>query len=132
MAAFLRSQIRAPAAIPILIAPKVLLSDKRSQLSQNSSIWGCVLESKVRELFKVPESQLPDQVQQGGRPLMEKAANIGEITCVRDATTGDYSLSMDGAIAVLAAENERLQRKINDLLNKIECLRCCERELGSA
>jgi hypothetical protein len=63
---------------------------------------------------------------------MEKAAKIGEITCIRDSTTGDYSLSMDGAIAALAAENERLQRKINDLLNKIECLRCCERELGSA
>ena len=63
---------------------------------------------------------------------MEKAANIGEITCVRDSTTGDYSLSMDGAIAALAAENERLQSKIDYLLNKIECLRCCERELGSA
>jgi hypothetical protein len=132
MAAFLRSQTRAPAAIPILTTSKVLLSAKRSQLSQKSSIWGCVLESKVRQLFKVPESQVPDWVKQGGRPLMEKAAKIGEITCVRDATTGDYSLSMDGAIAALAAENERLQRKIDYLLNKIESLRCCERELGSA
>ena len=48
--------------------------------------------------------------------------------------TGDYSLSMNGAIAALAAENERLQITIDYLMDKIECLRC-ERdvpELGSA
>jgi hypothetical protein len=65
---------------------------------------------------------------------MVRAARIGEITCFRDAITGDYSLSLDGAIAALAAENERLHIRIDDLLNKIECLRCEPdlRELGSA
>jgi hypothetical protein len=66
--------------------------------------------------------------------LMERATRIGEITCSRDAMTGDYSLSMNGAIAALAAENERLQITIDYLMDKIECLRC-ERdvpELGSA
>jgi hypothetical protein len=63
---------------------------------------------------------------------MEKPTKIGEITCFRDAMTGDYSLSPDGAIAALAAENERLQIRIDDLLNKIETLRCGELELGSA
>jgi hypothetical protein len=65
---------------------------------------------------------------------MVRAARIGEITCFQDAVTGDYSLSLDGAIAALAAENERLHIRIDDLLNKIECLRCEPdlRELGSA
>ena len=64
--------------------------------------------------------------------LMEKPEKIGEMTFFRDAITGDYSLSPDGAIAALAAENERLQNRINDLLNKIESLRFGEVELGSA
>ncbi len=66
--------------------------------------------------------------------LMERDAKMGEITYYRDATTGDYSLSLHGAIAVLAAENERLQIMIDDLLNRIECLRCKPDlvELGSA
>ncbi|MEI9978787.1 MAG: hypothetical protein WDN23_07235 [Edaphobacter sp.] len=66
--------------------------------------------------------------------LMERAEKIGEITCFRDAMTGDYSLSLDGAIAALVAENERLQIRIDDLLNKIECLRCEPdlRALGSS
>jgi hypothetical protein len=65
---------------------------------------------------------------------MERAMRIGEITCFRDAMTGDYSLSLDGAIAALAAENERLHVTIDYLLDKIECLRCQPdlRELGSA
>jgi hypothetical protein len=48
--------------------------------------------------------------------------------------TGDYSLSLDGAIAALATENERLKITIDYLLDKIECLRCDHdvRELGSA
>ena len=54
----------------------------------------------------------------------ERSTNIGEITCVKDTKTGDYSLSLHGAIAELTAENERLQIMLNDLLNKIECLRC--------
>jgi hypothetical protein len=53
---------------------------------------------------------------------MEKATKIGEITCVRDATTGDYSLSLHGAIAALAAENERLHITIDYLREKIESL----------
>jgi hypothetical protein len=64
--------------------------------------------------------------------LMEEAAKIGEVTCFRDAITGDYSLSLHGAIAALTAENERLQRMVDELLNKIECIRYCEQELGSA
>ena len=65
---------------------------------------------------------------------MERAAKIGEITWFRDAMTGDYSLSLDGAIAALATENERLKITIDYLLDKIECLRCDHdvRELGSA
>ena len=55
---------------------------------------------------------------------MEKHANIGELTCMQDAQTGDYSLSLHGAIAELTAENQRLQITIDDLMNKIECLRC--------
>jgi hypothetical protein len=55
---------------------------------------------------------------------IERPANIGEIACVKDTKTGDYSLSLHGAIAQLTAENERLQIMIGDLLNKIECLRC--------
>ena len=54
----------------------------------------------------------------------ERPANIGEITCFQDTKTGDYSLSLDGAIAALTAENRRLQIMVDDLLNKIECLRC--------
>jgi hypothetical protein len=54
----------------------------------------------------------------------ERPANIGEIACVRDAKTGDYFLSLDDAIAKLSWENERLRTTIDDLLNKIECLRC--------
>ena len=54
----------------------------------------------------------------------EGPTNIGEIACVQDTKTGDYSLSLHGAIAQLTAENERLQIMIGDLLNKIECLRC--------
>lgn len=55
---------------------------------------------------------------------IEKPANIGEIACFQDPKTGDYSLSLHGAIAELTAENQRLQIIIDDLLNKIECLRC--------
>jgi hypothetical protein len=54
----------------------------------------------------------------------ERPANIGEIACFQDPETGDYSLSMHGAIAQLTAENRRLQIMVDDLLNKIECLRC--------
>lgn len=66
--------------------------------------------------------------------LMEKAEKIGDITCVRDAMTGDYSLSLHGAIAALTAENERLHITIDYLMDKIECLGCQPdlRELGSA
>ena len=56
--------------------------------------------------------------------LFERPAKIGEIACFQDTKTGDYSLSLHGAIAELTAENERLQIMIEDLLNKIECLRC--------
>jgi hypothetical protein len=49
MAAFLRSQTGPPAAIPILTTSKVLLSGKRSPLSQKSSFWGCVLDGMVRK-----------------------------------------------------------------------------------
>jgi hypothetical protein len=56
--------------------------------------------------------------------LFERPAKIGEIACVQDPKTGDYSLSLHGAIAELTAENERLRIMLNDLLNKIECLRC--------
>ena len=64
----------------------------------------------------------------------ERPANFGEITCVEDAKTGDYSLSLHGAIVELTAENRRLQIMIDDLLNRIECLNCGTdlRELGSA
>ena len=55
---------------------------------------------------------------------MEKATKIGEITCSRDAMTGDYSLSLHGAIAALAAENERLHITIDYLMDKIACLGC--------
>lgn len=54
----------------------------------------------------------------------ERPTNLGEITCVEDAKTGDYSLSLHGAIVELTAENRRLQIMVDDLLNKIECLRC--------
>jgi len=65
---------------------------------------------------------------------IERPANIGEITCFQDTKTGDYSLSLHGAIAQLTAENERLQIMLDDLLNKIECLRCAPdlRAFGSA
>ena len=65
---------------------------------------------------------------------MEKPTNIGEIACIHNARTGDYSLSLHGAIVELTAENERLQIMIDDLLNRIECLRCEPdlRELGVA
>ena len=56
--------------------------------------------------------------------LSDRPANMGEVACVQDAKTGDYSLSMHGAIAQLTAENHRLQIMIDDLLNRIECLRC--------
>lgn len=64
----------------------------------------------------------------------EKSTNFGEITCVRDATTGDYSLTLHDAIAELTTENQRLRIIIDDLLNKIECLRCGPdlQALGSA
>ena len=55
---------------------------------------------------------------------IERPANIGKIACVKDTKTGDYSLSLYGAIAELTAENRRLQIMVDDLLNKIECLRC--------
>ena len=42
----------------------------------------------------------------------------------RPANIGDYSLSFHLAIAELTEENRRLQIMIDDLLNKIECLRC--------
>ena len=54
----------------------------------------------------------------------ERHANIGEIAYFQDTKTGDYSLSLHGAIIELTAENRRLQNMIDDLLNKIECLRC--------
>jgi len=54
--------------------------------------------------------------------LTEKPADIGEIACVQDVQTGDYSLSLHGAIDRLIAENERLQVIIDDLRRKIECL----------
>ena len=54
----------------------------------------------------------------------DRPQNISEISCVRDTKTGDYSLSLHGAIIELTAENRRLQNMIDDLLNKIECLRC--------
>jgi len=65
---------------------------------------------------------------------IERPTNFGEITCVEDPKTGDYSLSLHGAIAELTAENRRLQTMIDDLLNRIECLHCGTelRELGSA
>ena len=56
--------------------------------------------------------------------FMERPAKIGEIACIQDTKTGDYSLSFHSAIAELTAENQRLRRVIDDLLNKIECLRC--------
>jgi len=66
--------------------------------------------------------------------LFERPAKIGEIACVKDTKTGDYSLSLHGAIAELTAENERLQIRLDDLLNKIDCLRCAPdlRAFGSA
>ena len=65
---------------------------------------------------------------------IEEPANLGELACIRNAQTGDYSLSLDGAIAELTAANRRLQNTIDDLLNKIECLRCGndKQELGIA
>jgi hypothetical protein len=54
--------------------------------------------------------------------LSDGLANIGEVA--QDAKTGDYSLSFHGAITELTAENQRLRIVIDDLLNKIECLRC--------
>jgi hypothetical protein len=54
----------------------------------------------------------------------ERSANIGEISCFQDPKTGDYSLTLHGAIAELTAENQRLRIVVDDLLNKIECLRC--------
>jgi hypothetical protein len=56
--------------------------------------------------------------------LSDRPANMGEVACVQDSKTGDYSLSMHGAIAQLTLENHRLQIMIDDLLNRIECLRC--------
>jgi hypothetical protein len=56
--------------------------------------------------------------------LSERPANIEEIASTRDTKTGDYSLSLHGAIHELTAENQRLRIIIDDLLNKIECLRC--------
>jgi hypothetical protein len=49
--------------------------------------------------------------------LSERPAKIGEIACFQDTKTGDYSLSLHGAIAELTAENERLQVMLDDLLN---------------
>lgn len=54
----------------------------------------------------------------------ERSANIGEIACFQDTKTGDYSLSLHGAIIELTAENRRLQNMVDDLLSKIEYLRC--------
>jgi hypothetical protein len=54
----------------------------------------------------------------------ERPANTGEIAGFQDPKTGDYSLSLHGAIAELTAENQRLRIIVDDLLNKIECLRC--------
>jgi hypothetical protein len=56
--------------------------------------------------------------------LSDGLANFGEVACGQDAKTGDYSLSFHSAIAELTAENQRLLIMIDDLLNKIECLRC--------
>jgi hypothetical protein len=65
---------------------------------------------------------------------IERPANIGEIACSQDPKTGDYSLSLHGAIVELTAENRRLQIMVDDLLNKIECLRCASdlQAFGSA
>ena len=54
----------------------------------------------------------------------EEHTIIGELACIQNAQTGDYSLSLDDAIAKLTAQNQRLQTTIDDLLNKIECLQC--------
>jgi hypothetical protein len=54
----------------------------------------------------------------------ERSTNIGEIAWVKDTKTGDYSLSLHGAIVELTTENQRLRIVIDDLLNKIECIRC--------
>ena len=54
----------------------------------------------------------------------ERPANTGEIVYFQDLEKGDYSLSMHVAIVQLTVENRRLQTMIDDLLNKIECLRC--------
>jgi hypothetical protein len=64
----------------------------------------------------------------------ERPANTGEIAFFQDPETGDYSLSLHGAIAELTAENHRLRILIDDLLNKVECLRCVPElhALGSA
>ena len=56
--------------------------------------------------------------------MIKEPANIGELAYIRDTQTGDYSLSLDDAIAKLTAQNQRLQITIDDLLNKIECLQC--------
>ena len=66
--------------------------------------------------------------------LMEIPVSVGEIACFYDSHTGDYSLSLHGAIAELTAENERLQALIVELQFKNECLRCGTdlHELGSA
>ena len=56
--------------------------------------------------------------------LSDRPANMGEVACVQDAKTGDYSLSLHGAIIELTTENRRLQIMVDDLLNRIECLRC--------
>jgi len=54
----------------------------------------------------------------------EGNANTGEIACFKDTKTGDYHLSLHGAIVELTTENQRLRIIIDDLLNKIESLRC--------
>ena len=56
--------------------------------------------------------------------LSDGLANFGEVACGQDTKTGDYSLSLHGAIAELTVENQRLKIIIDDLLNKIESLRC--------
>ena len=65
---------------------------------------------------------------------MEGPANIGKKAHLHDAQARDYSLPLHDAIAELASENQRLHNLIDDLRNRIECLRSGfePHELGSA
>jgi hypothetical protein len=69
--------------------------------------------------LRLSENKETTMIKPNGRP-----ANIGEVAYFQDTKTGDYSLSLHGAIIELTAENRRLQNMVDDLLNKIEYLRC--------